>query len=75
MASKNISMYHLNLVNSREIIKLLNNILNSINYNRAEYITSFDFYDGHPAEPVFWGFAFDIHSEGKRWIFLGSSSD
>lgn len=58
-----------------EIIQLLNNILSTIGFENAEMVVEFGFKQGHPAYPVFWDFAYDIHVEDERWIFVGSSSD
>lgn len=58
-----------------QIASLMNKIFASINLDEADLVTEFGFRKGHPAEPVFWDFAYDIHSRGKRWIFVGSSSD
>jgi hypothetical protein len=58
-----------------EIISLLNNVFSQINIEEADLVAEFGFCKGHPAYPVFWDFAYDIHSNGKRWIFIGSSSD
>ena len=58
-----------------EIISLLNYVFSRINIDEANFVAEFGFRKGHPAYPVFWDFAYDIHSNGKRWIFIGSSSD
>lgn len=58
-----------------EIIKLLNNLLSTIGFESAEMVVEFCFIQGHPAYPVFWDFAYDIHVKDKRWIFVGCSSD
>lgn len=58
-----------------EIISLLNKVFSQINIEEADLVAEFGFRKGHPAYPVFWDFAYDIHSSGKRWIFIGSSSD
>ena len=58
-----------------EIIKLLNNMLSSIGFENAEMVVAFGLRQGHPAYPVFWDFAYDIHVKDKRWIFVGCSSD
>ncbi len=58
-----------------EIRSLMESVLTKINFDSAEMITEFGFYEGHPSYPVFWDFAFDIHSQGNRWILVGSSSD
>lgn len=58
-----------------EIQLLMNKVFTLININKAELVAEFGFREGHPAYPVFWDFAYDIHSNGKRWIFVGSSSD
>ncbi len=58
-----------------EIIKLLNSILSTIGFENADMVVEFAFKQGHPAYPVFWDFAFDIHVKDKRWIFVGCSSD
>ena len=58
-----------------EIIELIGRIFTLTDIDNAEIISEFGFREGHPAEPVFWDFAFDIDSIKKRWIFIGSSSD
>ena len=58
-----------------EIVSLMNQILASIGLNEADLVAEFGFRKGHPADPIFWDFAYDIHSNGRRWIFVGSSSD
>ena len=58
-----------------EIVTLINRILDGINIDEADLVAGFGFRKGHPAYPVFWDFAYDIHSNGKRWIVVGSSSD
>ncbi|OWP47470.1 hypothetical protein [Pseudomonas nitroreducens] len=58
-----------------EIITLTRRILSDAHLDEAQEVTSFWFAKGHPAYPVFWDFAYDIHAQGKRWILLGSSSD
>jgi hypothetical protein len=58
-----------------EIQILMDKIFDLIEIDDAEIISEFGFREGHPADPVFWDFAYDIHSNGKRWIFIGSSSD
>lgn len=58
-----------------EITELMNKIFSLINLEDAEMVTAFVFKNGHPAYPVFWDFAYDIHSKGQRWIFIGSCSD
>ena len=58
-----------------EISKLMGKVFSSIGIEDAEMVVGFGFKNGHPAYPVFWDFAYDIHSKGQRWIFVGSSSD
>ena len=58
-----------------KISELMGKIFSSIGIEDAEMVVEFGFKNGHPADPVFWDFAYDIHSEGQRWIFVGSSSD
>ena len=58
-----------------EIISLLNKVFSRINIDEADLLAEFGFRKGHPAYPVYWDFAYDIHSNGKRWIFIGCSSD
>ena len=58
-----------------EIMSLINKTFAIINIDKADLVAEFGFREGHPAYPVFWDFAYDIHSNGKRWIFVGSSSD
>ncbi len=58
-----------------KILDSLESIFTHINIDSSDFISEFWLSDGHPAYPVFWDFAFDIHSKGQRWIFIGSSSD
>jgi hypothetical protein len=58
-----------------EITSLMDKVFALIDIDKADLVTEFGFRKGHPAYPVFWDFAYDIHSKGKRWIFVGSSSD
>lgn len=58
-----------------EIKELMNEVFSTINIKNAEMVAKFGFKNGHPSYPVFWDFAYDIHVGGKRWIFVGSSSD
>jgi hypothetical protein len=58
-----------------EIAELMNTIFTRIKLDNAEKISEFKFKQGHPAIVIYWDFAYDIHSKGKRWIFTGSSSD
>ncbi|MER2494914.1 hypothetical protein ABS858_02305 [Vibrio neptunius] len=58
-----------------EISELMGKVFSSIGIEDAEIVVKFGFKNGHPAYPVFWDFAYDIHSKGQRWIFVGSSSD
>lgn len=58
-----------------EISELMSKVFSSIGIEDAEMVVEFGFKNGHPAYPVFWDFAYDIHSKGQRWIFVGSSSD
>jgi len=58
-----------------EILALAKSLFTSVNLDQAEAITSFWLVKGHPADPVFSGFSFDIQAHGKRWILMGSSSD
>ncbi|PHS02527.1 MAG: hypothetical protein COA78_20980 [Blastopirellula sp.] len=58
-----------------EITELMNKVFSSIDIENAGMVVEFGFKNGHPAYPVFWDFAYDIHSNGQRWIFIGSSSD
>jgi hypothetical protein len=58
-----------------EVASLMNQVFSSIIMDRADQVTRFAFRKGHPAYPVFWDFAYDIHSNGNRWILVGSSSD
>ena len=58
-----------------EIIKLMGDVFSRISLQDADIVSEFSFRSGHPAYPVFWDFAFDIHSNGERWIFIGCSSD
>lgn len=63
------------LTKRSEILSLAEALFQSVNLDQAENVTSFWFAKGHPAYPVFWDFAFDIHTLGQRWILMGSSSD
>jgi len=58
-----------------EIAFLMSKIFADICLDEASLVTEFVFREGHPADPVFWGFAYDVHSNGKRWVVAGSSSD
>jgi hypothetical protein len=58
-----------------EIISLLGKIFSLTAIAEADFVTEFRFLKGHPAYPVFWDFAYDIHAKGERWVFVGSSSD
>jgi len=58
-----------------EISELMGKVFSSIGIEDAEMVVEFGFKNGHPSYPVFWDFAYDIHSKGQRWIFIGSSSD
>ena len=58
-----------------EISELMSKVFSSIGIEEADMVVAFGFKHGHPACPVFWDFAYDIHSKGQRWIFVGSSSD
>ncbi|WP_036253335.1 hypothetical protein [Methylobacter sp. BBA5.1] len=58
-----------------EIMFLMNKVFARINIDEADLVAEFGFRKGRPAYPVFWYFAYDIHSNGKRWVFIGSSSD
>lgn len=57
------------------ITALAEKLLADAHANDAERVITFWFAKGHPAYPVFWDFAFDIHAAGQRWILMGSSSD
>lgn len=58
-----------------EITSLMNKILSDFDLKNADFVSEFSLKEGRPAYPIFWDFAYDIHSNGKRWIFIGSSSD
>ncbi|MDU4253104.1 hypothetical protein [Pseudomonas sp.] len=58
-----------------EIMTLAQRILSDAHLEDAQEVTAFWFAKGHPAYPVFWDFAYDIHAQGRRWILVGSSSD
>lgn len=58
-----------------EIVSLMESIFTRIDIDNADPVTEFGFLKGHPAYPVFWDFAYDVHANGKRWILIGSSSD
>jgi hypothetical protein len=47
-----------------EVASLMSQVLSSINMDKADQVTGFAFRKGHPAYPVFWDFAYDIHSNG-----------
>ena len=57
------------------IISLVDDLLAQIDLTHADIVSAFSLKSGHPAYPVFWDFAYDVHSKGQRWIFIGSSSD
>jgi hypothetical protein len=59
----------------KELTSLLNEFFNFISFEEAEIVCEFGLRQGHPAYPVFWDFAYDIHSQNRRWILIGSSSD
>lgn len=54
---------------------LLEQALTAIDLPLATQASRFWLSKGHPACPVFWDFAFDVHANGKRWLIMGSSSD
>ena len=58
-----------------QVIQLMHQVFSVIGMESADMVIEFAFKDGHPAYPVFWDFAFDIHLHGQRWILVGSSSD
>lgn len=58
-----------------ELISLVDIVLSAINIEEADLVVGFGFRQGHPAYPVFWDFAYDVHSSGQRWILVGASSD
>ena len=58
-----------------EISELMGKVFSRIGVEDAEMVVEFGFKNGHPSYPVFWDFAYDIHSKGQRWILVGSSSD
>ncbi len=58
-----------------EVLALISNVLSRIGLGSADLVVEFSLKHGHPAYPVFWDFAYDIHSNGQRWVFIGSSSD
>lgn len=58
-----------------EITRLAEKLMKAARIHQADEISAFWFQKGHPAYPVFWEFAFDIHAQGQRWILLGCSSD
>lgn len=58
-----------------EITNLMNKVFSLISLPEAEMVVEFGFKEGQPSYPVFWDFAYDIHSKGQRWILVGSSSD
>ena len=58
-----------------ELESLLTSLFERIGLKEADLVVGFEFRKGHPAYPVFWDFAYDIHSEGKRWILVGCASD
>lgn len=58
-----------------EIIELMKEVFSRVNLKEAEMVVKFEFKEGQPSYPVFWDFAYDIHSQGLRNILVGSSSD
>ena len=58
-----------------ELSALIDKVLERTGLANAVMVSSFSLRKGHPAYPVFWEFAFDIHSNGQRWLLMGSSSD
>ncbi|MCL1037643.1 hypothetical protein L2750_10825 [Shewanella submarina] len=58
-----------------EIIGLIGAVFTRISLEQADMVSEFGFKEGFPSHSVFWDFAYDIHSNGQRWIFVGSSSD
>jgi len=58
-----------------EITLLAEKLMQTAHVHEADDIKAFWFKKGHPAYPVFWEFAYDVHAQGKRWILVGSSSD
>ncbi len=58
-----------------EITQLMKKVFSIANLEQAEMVSEFGFKNGHPADPVFWDFAYDIHSNNQRWLLIGSSSD
>lgn len=58
-----------------EIIDLMNKVFSLVNLSEADMVVKFGFKEGQPHYPVFWDFAYDIHSNGQRYILVGSSSD
>jgi hypothetical protein len=58
-----------------EVLALMSKVLSRIGLGTADLVVEFSLKQGHPAYPVFWEFAYDIHSNGQRWVFMGSSSD
>lgn len=57
------------------ITALMNKVFAKINIEQADRVVKFELKHGHPAYVVFWDFAYNIHSNGQRWILMGSSSD
>jgi len=60
---------------SDEITELIDSVLSDIYFTESTLIVEFGFKEGHPNYPVYWDFAYDIHAQDKRWLFVGSSSD
>jgi len=58
-----------------KITELMTRVFSIIGIENADMVLEFGFKSGYPAYPVYWGFAFDIRSKDRRWIFVGSSSD
>ncbi|WP_444900136.1 hypothetical protein ACJJIX_01855 [Microbulbifer sp. VAAC004] len=58
-----------------EIIGLMKAVFTRIGLEQADLVSEFRFKEGFPSYPVFWDFAYDLHSNGQRWVFVGSSSD
>ncbi|AUY36536.1 hypothetical protein EON09_18380 [Pseudomonas soli] len=58
-----------------EVLRLVEVLLGQVRLDRADIIRRFWLAEGHPAYPVWWDFAFDIQTQGQRWILMSSASD
>lgn len=61
--------------NEKEIIERMTRVFDRIGLKSADVVSEFAFKEGNPTSPVFWDFAYDIHSNRQRWILVGASCD